>query len=579
VSSPHKLLWMTCALLGCRASAPVRDRPALPVACALEQSAEVIAPPPLLAQRVEAIVRGTAPAGARFVRYVSTGFLTERQSITHAMDLPPGCVSIVAYGSPGIGDLDARVYDANGELLVEDLEPDAHPTVQLCADEGRRVFHGLQSFEGEGAYALAMFAGDRRAMEAISRAVGGRPGTALTSRTADGDVERRASELRASVGRRGFVPSMDPVRVSFAQRGAVSVPIQVAADRCYTLGAMVDGASLRGALRVFDADGVLLAYDTRSERDPTVQLCPSTAGVLRAELRGSDAGSAVVLAFAADAASFGGANTLWLGERTSIALSPMSVAERVAALRSHWTAAGFEARGEPSTTVFAQAESRESSLTIEPGRCVLVASVAGRGVGRVELSLFDEQGSLLARGLGSDGVSLASVCGSSARERVVVRQRVEVGGGEVGLWTALGGPLPSWAAGLDRPVISEALVRGLGQERGWRLRGEPERIRVGAGAARSRELELTAGVCARTVVLVGGDAPSLSIVLRGPTGAELARGSGAGSARWTHYAGLPTRGRVEVELDEPSAPERDAVLLRFERPEADGGGPGAEGSP
>jgi hypothetical protein len=568
-------------MYSCRATArgpePVAGSAPRPTACVAGALAEAITPPPLLAQRVEGVVRGAAPAGARFMRYVSSGFLTERQSVTHAIELPAGCASLVAFASPGVGDLDARVYDANGELLVEDLEPDAHPTVQLCAEEPRRVYHGLQAFEGEGAYVLALFSGDRRGMEAIARVVGGRPGTVLSTRTADGEVERRAAELRASVGRRGFVPSMDPVRVSFAEAGAVSVPIQVAADRCYTLGAMVDGASIRGALRVFDGDGVLLAHDVRAERDPVVQLCPTAAGVLRAEVRGTAAGSALVLAFAADAASFGGANTLWLGERTSVALTPLSVSQRLAALRARWSEGGFEARGEPVTSAFAQSESRESAVSLEPGRCALVASVAGRGVGRVSLAAFDEQGTLLARGLASDGVALAALCGSSSRERVLVRQRVEVGGGELALWTAPGGSAPSWASGLERPLVSDAITQRFSQESAWRPTGSPERIRVGAGAARAREIEVSAGSCVRMIAAVAGPTSSLSIVLRGPTGAELARGAGEGSARLTHCVVLPTRARVEVELDDRAASERDALLLRFDRPDADllGGGAGA----
>jgi hypothetical protein len=546
------------------------------VARAPAETASPVEPPTILAQRVEAIVRAAAPSGARFARYLASGFVTERQSVTTGVDVPAGrCVSVVAFASPGVGDLDARVYDANGELLVEDVEPDAHPTVQLCGDEARRVYHVAQAFEGEGAYTLALFTGDRRAMEAIARAVGGRPGTALSTRNATSDAERRMAELRASLGRRGFAPSMDAVRVSFAAAGAVSVPVAVTADRCYTVGAIADGESIGVDLRVFDADGERVAHDLRGERDGAVQLCPAVPGALRVEVRGSSSGTAVVLAFAADAASFGGANTLWLGERLSVAVSPMPIEQRAVALRGRWSALGYNAPAALAPVAFANTESRETAITLEPNRCTMVASVSGRGVGRVGLSVFDEQGELLGRGAWADGAATTVLC-PATRERVLARQRVEVGGGEVALVLAPGPSVPAWAAGVDRALVSEALGQSTAYAAPWRASATPERVRVGAGAARAREFELTAGSCTRVVASVGRGSPELQVTLRGATGAELARGTGSGSARLTHCVVLPTHVRLEVELAEHDAPERDAILQRFERSDveriADGAG-------
>lgn len=532
------------------------------------QSSELVVPAPLLAQRVESIVRGAAPAGARFVRYLAAGFLTERQSVTHAVDVPAGtCVSIVAYASPAISDLDARAYDGDGELLVEDVEPDSHPTVQLCGDEARRVFHVVQAFEGEGAYAIALFNGDRRAMEAIARVVGGRPGAAVSTRSEASTAERRASELRASLQRRGFAPVGDAARVSFASAGAVSLPLSVSADRCYTLAATADDEASVD-LRVYDSDGELLAFDTLAERDAATQLCPSASGPLRLEVRGTSAGSAVVTTFAADAASFGGSNTLWLGDRTSIAVSPMALDARVQSLRARWTAAGYAAPAAATPMPFAATESRESALTLEPGRCTMIASVAGRGVGRTALSVFDEAGDLLARGAWWDASATAVVC-SAQRERVLVRQRVEVGVGEVGLVVAPSQSTPSWAANVERALVSEALARPFSQESAWRALAAPERIRVGNSAARAREFDLSAGACTRIHVSLGRPIAPLSLTLRGATGAELARSAGTGSAKLTHCVVLPTHVRLEVELDPRESPERDALWQRFERPDTD----------
>lgn len=549
-------------------SCPTPRAPRAANVAANSASAEPVVPAPLLAQRVESIVRGAAPAGARFVRYVAAGFLTERQSVTHAIDVPPGtCVSIVSYASPAISDLDARAYDGDGELLVEDVEPDSHPTVQLCGDEARRVFHVVQAFEGEGAYTIALFSGERRAMEAIARVVGGRPGTAVSTRSEASTAERRASELRASLQRRGFAPVGDAARVSIAAASAVSIPLVVSADRCYTLAATADEEASVD-LRVYDSDGELLAFDTLAERDAAVQLCPNASGPLRLEVRGASAGSAVIATYAADAASFGGSNTLWLGDRTSIAVSPMALDARVQSLRPRWSSAGYIGAASIAPVAFAASESRETALVLEPGRCTLIASVAGRGVGRTALSIFDEAGELLARGAWWDASATAVVC-SAQRERVLARQRVEVGVGEVGLAVAPSSAVPSWANGVDRVLVSEALARPFSQESAWRPLAAPERIRVGNSAARAREFDLNAGTCTRIQVSVGRPLGPLSLTLRGATGAELTRSAGTGSARLTHCVVLPTHVRLEVELDPRESPERDAIWQRFERPDSD----------
>jgi hypothetical protein len=115
--------------------------------------------------------------------------------------------------------------------------------------------------------------------------------------------------------------------------------------------------------------------------------------------------------------------------------------------------------------------------------------------------------------------------------------------------------------------VSEALAQQLAHGGAWRAVAPPDRLRVGAGAARAREFDLSAGSCTRVVASVGRGLPPLRVTLRALTGAELAVGAGAGSARVTHCVVLPTRVRAEVELDERDASERDAVLQRFERPD------------
>jgi hypothetical protein len=518
----------------------------------------------MLAQRVDTLTRSVSAGGARFDRYIAGGFLTERQSLTTAIEIEAGsCVAIVAYASPGIGDLDARVYDDAGELLAEDVEPDSHPTVVLCAQEPRRVYHVLQAFEGDGAFVLAEFVGERRAMDALVVAVGGRPGTALSTRPNTSEGERRLLELRATLARRGFAPANDAMRLHFAASGRTSVPLQLTADRCFTVAAFADGASLTMRLLVLDSEGNLIARDARQRSDVGAQFCPGLTGSVTAIVEHGSVGSAVIQLFAADAASFGGGNTLWLGERIMSGVSSITGEARLAAARSRWTAAGYGPT--QSTTIsLAAAESREVTLTLEPNRCSLVAVAMGRGLARLSSALHGDDGELLARGQFADGTSTLVHCTSAVRERVALRVRADSGGGDVTWLVAAGPAAPSWTSGLARTLANEALAVNLAAAPdGWTAESTPEKLHFTPQSLRLRDATIPAGRCLRVVMNVGRLPSLATLILRGPAGEELARSRGEGTARVTHCATAAQTVRIEGELS-PSV-ETDAVLQRFSR--------------
>ncbi|MDP3279403.1 MAG: hypothetical protein Q8Q09_29705 [Deltaproteobacteria bacterium] len=523
-----------------------------------------MSPLPLLAHRIEAVLSATAGAGARLDGYLAAGFMTERQSATTVVDVPAGgCVSMLAVATPGIADLDARLYDEQGELLVEDVEPDSHPTLQICSREARRLYHVLQAFDGNGAFAIAQFSGTRAAMESVAHATGGRPGASMSTALARSELDQRAAELRMMLTRRGFSPSGDPARVSFVVPGAVLVPFATSADRCFTIAAMQETGELRLRLRVIDGSDEVLARDVRGERDAVLQFCPPSATPLRIELASSGPGSAQVLVFSADAAEFGAANALWLGQRLALTVSPLSLDARLAARRGELSALGVSALTLVSRSAMAAGESREHTLTLEPGQCSVLGALVGRGVGRVSAEVLDATAEPWMRSQWSQGTALTVHC-PSARERVNLRVRLEMGTGEVGMIQGSLGPTPSWVSGLDPSLVAETLAFRLSRvSANERSAGPPERLRVAPRGPRARAFELPAGQCTRVLVSSGRPYPMLQATLRGPTGAELARTSRAGSVSVRHCVPVTTQARLEIELDPSESVERDVILQRM----------------
>ncbi len=523
-----------------------------------------VRPPTLLAQRVDALTRSVAPRGARFSRYLASGFLTERQSLTTAVDLSAGdCVAIVAYASAGIGDLDARVYDEAGELLVEDVEPDSHPTVQICAQEPRRVYHVVQAFDGDGAFVIAQYDGEHTAMDALITAVGGRPGTAVSTRANSGDGERRLLELRATLGRRGFIPANDPMRLHFAAAGTTAVPLAVSADRCFTVAAFSDAAAPRLALHVFDSDGTEIARDGRTRGDVSTQFCPGMTSTVRAVVTADAAGSVVVQSFAADAATFGGGNTLWLGERVMGGVSNATGDSRLESARARWSGEGFTL-GPLLTVPMAPAESREVAVSLEPNRCSLIAAGMGRGLARISSALYAEDGELISRGNFADGLSTLVHCTGVNRERVSLRLRADAGGGEIAWGTALGSTPPSWSAGLQRTLADESIGIQVGPAAdGWVIDGAPERVRLTALATRTRDYTIRAGSCTRAILTVGRTGGAATLTVRNNNGEQLAVARGEGTVRLTYCSTETLQIRLQSELS--PAVEADGVLFRYTR--------------
>jgi hypothetical protein len=574
-TSPLPSALLLSSLAACASARPSGQCPA-PVASAAASRAE---PAEALAARAREIEQQARGAQVRLLGFVAHGFITHQAAVTTPVDVPEnGCLALVALGSTGLRDLDAHLFDPAGALLVEDVETDPHPTVQLCTTAARRVYHVLDAYEGNGAYAVAAFVTDRAGLAEVSRVVGGQPGMAVGTGGERSEIERRMNELRDGIARRGFQPVGGPSRADFAAAGARRVPIPVTPDRCYTFAAVADGEVRDADLVVYDANGEAIARDVREARDATVQLCPPVASTLAVEVRaGSGPGIVALQAYQADAASLGGANALWLGERLAWGARAETLAQTAPAAIARLAATGFapgaDRLGRGVTATLGPGESREEAVQAPAGRCTAVAAFLGRGVAGARVELFDAQGELVARGPQRGGAAVAIVCPPAA-ETLRAAVSATTGQGEVIVRTFQNGAQPAWIGGVDRVAVSESMADAWARVEGaWRAEGTPEKVRVGAGARRVRDVERAAGQCVRWTAAAGRGLPWVSVVLRGPNGDRVAAGEGEGTAVVTRCGAAAERLQLEVRTDPSTAPETDAVLSRAVRADVPGEGP------
>jgi hypothetical protein len=299
---------------------------------------------------------------------------------------------------------------------------------------------------------------------------------------------------------------------------------------------------------------------------------PTTLAIEVRVASATGGGAVVLQAFAADAASLGGANALWLGERTTSGARAEALDQAAPQVLRTLATMGFTPTPEaprPAETLGA-GESRERELRAEAGRCTLVAAIGGRGLGGLRIELFTRDGDLVARGAQHGSAAVAAVCPSSAEPlRAVVSART--GTGAVLLRTLQNTAAPAWITDIDRVAVSETLADAWARaDAGWQAEGTPEKLRVGAGARRVREINRAAGECVRYTASAGRGLPWVSLALRAASGDRVASTTAEGTAVITRCGDTAERLQLELRTDPSTSPEVDAVLSRAVRPDTRG---------
>ena len=514
----------------------------------------------VLAGRVDELRQRLGAVGARFEAVVARGFLAPHGHVTHPIALEAGaCVTVVALASGTIRDLDAHVYAPDGDLVVEDVEVDAHPTVQLCATEARRVYHLVEAFEGQGAYAIALFRSDRGALEGIAHAMGGRPGVSTGAAGGGAAVERRVAALRDGIARRGFQAYGEPRRVDFAGAGTVTLPLQVTPDRCYTVAAFSDGEAAPASLQILDGDLEEIARDERGGGDPSAQFCPLADAPLSVRLtRGAGAGALVLHAFSADAAAIGGDGSLWLGVRRSVGDSlPLDAA---------WTRVR-ELLGQVAPSALA-APVQSHALTLEPGQveqfdvpvdaahCLFAVAGGAPRVQRVRLEALSGREGAVVPGVQRGGIAAVAQCGEGART-VSVRAFAEHGTGEVGV-RVISAERAAWMRGADADAAATAFALGA-----LAPTSLVTTATVAPGGVIALDVERTADRCA-SVAFAAGSSDVVELVMRRSDGTVAAQSDGVSSASLRRCGPEAERMHVEVRVTPSVAREVHGVWVAYE---------------
>lgn len=527
----------------------------------------------VLRARVDEVRASVATGSVRFDRVLSRGFLTPHGQATSVVEVGAGeCVSVVAVGSAAIRDLDAHLYDPSGDLVVEDVEVDAHPTVQLCATAARRVYHALEAFDGQGAYAVLLFKSDRAGLDAVSRAMGGHPGAATGAAGGDAALERRVTAFRDGIARRGFQGYGDPRPVDLEGAGVAALPLLVSPDRCYTVAAFADDEAGAISLRVLDGDLDEVASDLPGGRDAALQFCPGAEAPLSVRVeRRAGRGAVVLHAFSADAASVGGEGALWLGVRRGVG-DQQGVAETAAAAGARLVAAQVASpeAGPPVAPVpLLPGEVRAVPWSIAPGRCGLALAGGAPRVARVDLEAVEEVPLRVTAALPRGSVAVVARCAAASPVSASLRVTAERGSGPVELRT-MTFAAPAWSMPSALEATAAALSMVALADAGLRLAEAPRAVAWSAGGAASWAVERSAGRCVRVGLAAGGDEP-VSLTLRDASGAALASEEGAGTVAVRRCGAGAERITVEARRGSAgAAPE--AWWLRWE---SDGGAPAA----
>jgi hypothetical protein len=408
------------------------------------------------------------------------GFLAMRQSATFRLRIPASrCLTVVALTSSGLSDLDATLYTPGGDVLAEDVQPDAHPTVQVCGGEqGRRLYYHVRAYEGAGAYLFAAFEGDRSSFEAAARVIGGRPGVAASHGTA-ASADPQVRELAGGLQRRGFERLGDPQDVPLSEGQHVRIPLKVEASHCYTVGAFGHGSISELHVQVFDELGEEVARDMSGGAEAAAQLCTERKASYSVELHAvAGKGHARVALFEGGASAVGGRSGLWLGQHRAALRSETPLGQTLERELGTARELGYGKARERVRGELHPSEAVAHRFEVAKGHCTMVLVTGGKGIGRLVLRVLAAEGTVLGTRDATEPRAAVRLCagdGKAVRAQVIARG----GGGPYALHT-LRKQAPEWlpehASALERGAVLDARERA--ERGGWRLLSEVQRVKL-----------------------------------------------------------------------------------------------------
>jgi hypothetical protein len=318
------------------------------------------------------------------------------------------CAVFVAIGTASMSDLDAALFTADGEPLVEDDRVSARPTLTLCAaDRPIAAYLTLHAYQGAGSFIAAQFTRPARSGDDLNTAFDGHHISAL-------------GQLAQLLHERGFEDAAPRLELALGDTRPVRIAFNVDAGECYTLAAEPSGGLAEVGLRLVDAKGGELADGVAEPRISALQYCADQRAELAVEIvarRGQ--GVARIGRFRAAQALVGGARALWLLEPTpsEAAWSAKSTEAAPAGKRPYSSERVSLKQGQ-----IVELERRRSSSSCERWDAQLEP-----GLWRATLRVESEAGALLGEAQAEGMHACVRVCDPAPKRRVTLLGRAGFG--------------------------------------------------------------------------------------------------------------------------------------------------------
>ncbi len=320
-------------------------------------------------------------------------------------------------------------------------------------------------------------------------------------------LARRLGRLQRRLENRGYGSATLSTRFFALEGRGVALPFDLPRGRCTTLVTLGGGAIRDLELTLYDSNGREAAIDGAPGEAGLVHVCPSETGpgsiaphhLVARPLVGD---GAVVLAAFVNAPEEGeGFDGLFEGVLAPVA--PFFDAEEaLAGVRASMRERGLRPESEPVFATLAEGQARRVPVSLEAGRCYVVAARSGEGVTDLDLFLYDDGGAEVARDLGADAAPRIEHCPPQGG-RATLELRVFEGAGAVG-WVIWSGPGPEQRpppdtddpapTPSDEPFAALATAAAPLVARGY---GEPIFLvrdgPIGPGESRTHEVAFAAG--------------------------------------------------------------------------------------
>ncbi|MCA9573889.1 MAG: hypothetical protein R3B40_06820 [Polyangiales bacterium] len=463
-------------------------------------------PPREALERVEA--HATSAQYVRTGPAVHNANMPQNGLVAYALDADAGqCFLAVAVSPPGT-DLNMVVIDPRGAAVAHNVQPDAHPWVELCAaTRGRHVVR-LQMVRGSGEYYYAVYARQGSQQADIAGLYGDAAATQVQAATLDADTQGRVSALDQRLRAQRYQNVSAAQGVQLATREQRDYPLNLQGGYCYAFATFGGPGTSDTDIFILDGNEQNLAADQATARDAMVEFCPPLPGAytLRARLY-NGAGPVFVAAWARPEA---GASSVPPPSATTVvgtSTAAVSLDDSYRRLDADMIARGYEHYGEPASGELTQGQTQDFGISLEGGKCYAILAVGDTGVRDLDLAVLDASGQAIDRDVEADARPVVRVCPErSGESRIQVRM---ASGGGAFRYVAYRWPRgtrgPFNLNGLIYVRLAEvtALLSVDGYEPSVDFMPDRGRLRS-TGATARHSVQLPAGRCL-SVLTVGGD--------------------------------------------------------------------------